>query len=363
MQRIDTLAAALILTASTAGAQSGEPVLVPLGSTAVVDTDTLFLTVPIGIAVGAHGTVYVIEGREKRVLEIDSAGVIRRVFGRAGRGPGEFESPATMTISGDTLLAVYDRAVRRVTLIDLRSGTHTAIVRLQETRPPSMRIVGSQLMVRSWDLESKTSFATLDLAGQVQGREGVIPAVGLKHPMLIQGVPLEVPFVVSGNDVFAMFEVSPSLFHWSRGSRTATEIPVPKLRRRGVNEAFFDDLMQDPGRAQAMFWNRSIPVAVDVVAPGMIAVVTLDVTVDGQMWSLAYHLTLVDHRQSRACVDVVVPASRTPVANQDPRPVIALLGDLLTVLEYALDPADDPVPSIRRYRIAPEACASWVPLR
>jgi hypothetical protein len=218
-------------------------------------------------------------------------------------------------------------------------------------------------MVRSWDLESKTSFATLDLAGEVQGREGVIPEVGLKHPMLIRGVPLETPVAVSGNDVFAMFEISPSLFHWTRGSRTATEIPVPKLRRRGVTEAFFDALMQNPAGAQEVFWNRSIPVAVEAVTPDLVALVTVDVTVEGQMWAVAFHLTLVDRRQSRACVDIALPASRTPVDVRDPKPVVSLRGDRLTVLEYVSDRAGEQVPMISRYRIAPDACTNWVPLR
>jgi hypothetical protein len=269
-----------------------------------------------------------------------------------------------LTISGDTVLAVYDRAVRRVTLIDLRTGRHGEMLPMREPFLPSMGFVGSNLMVRSWDLESKTSFATLDLAGEVQGREGVIPEVGLKNPMLIQAVQVQAaPFAVSGNDVFVMFEISPSLFHWKRGSRTAAEIPVPKLRRRGVTEAFFDALMADPGRAQELYWNRSIPVAVEAVTPDLVAVVTVDVTVEDQRWALAFHLTLVDHRQSRACVDVAVPASRTPVGGLDPKPVVALRGDRLAVIEYVPDRAGDQVPTISRYRIAPEACTSWVPLR
>jgi hypothetical protein len=60
---------------------------------------------------------------------------------------------------------------------------------------------------------------------------------------------------------------------------------------------------------------------------------------------------------------VVVPASRTPVDVRDPKPVIGLRGAHLVVLEYVPDRAGNQVPTIRRYRIAPEACASWVPLR
>jgi hypothetical protein len=363
MPRIDTLAAALILTAATAGAQSLEPVLVPLGSSAVVDTDTLFLAVPIGIAVGAHGTVYVIERDEKRVLEIDSAGVIRRVFGRAGRGPGEFESPSTMTVSGDTLLAVYDRAVRRVTLIDLRTWKHTAIVPLQSSGPPSMQFVGPEILVRVWDTDGGTSHATVDLTGRILSREGTIPPIGKKHAMLVTGVPWEDVLAVRGNDVIAMFALSPMLYRWPRGSLTATAIPVPKEKRFSVSDEYFERLMRDPGRAQEFFWDRSIPLALDFVSASIAGVVTMDLTVRGETKSHTYHLTLVDLERSRACVDIEVPTAGVTVSMRDPSPNVALRRDQLILLEPAPDATGEPVPTIRRFGIRPDACRSWVPLR
>jgi hypothetical protein len=354
---------ALFILAPGAEAQSPGSVLVPTGRTAVIDTDTLFLAVPVGLALGETGNIYVVERRERRVLEVDPAGRIRRAFGRSGRGPGEFESPSTMALSGDTLLAVHDRATRRITLIDLRTGNHQAIVPLQEAWPPTMRFAGPELLVLSWDLDARTALATVDLTGRVRQREGVVPPIGLKHPMLMRTQFRSGFFTLSGPDVFAIFELSPNLFRWTRGSRDGIEIAIPKLRRKSVTDAFFETLLQDPSRAATMIWERSIPRAIEVVTPSIVALVTADVRIDGATWSATHHLTLVDHQASRACVDIEVPAARLPVNASDPLPDVALRGNLMVLLEPELGASGEPVYTIRRFQIDPAACATWTPIR
>lgn len=73
-----------------------------------VESDTLFLSRPTEMALGADGHVFVSEGPEARVLDIAPDGRIARAFGRKGRGPGEFlrsstgcsKTPTTRNASG-----------------------------------------------------------------------------------------------------------------------------------------------------------------------------------------------------------------------------------------------------------------------
>lgn len=91
--------------AASAFSQSTAPRgLRPLEPVQIQETDTLFLSRPAQMVLGLHGHVYVTEVREARVLDVGPSGRIERVFGRKGRGPGEFESPIAIAASGDTLL-------------------------------------------------------------------------------------------------------------------------------------------------------------------------------------------------------------------------------------------------------------------
>jgi hypothetical protein len=57
-----------------------------------------------------------------RILVFDSLGVLQRIIGRDGSGPGEFRAPSLIqAFSGDSLL-VWDPSLRRITWLDARTG-------------------------------------------------------------------------------------------------------------------------------------------------------------------------------------------------------------------------------------------------
>jgi hypothetical protein len=99
------------------------------------------------MALGPRGHLYLTEGRETRVLDIGPTGRIERVFGRKGRGPGEFESPTALATSGDTLLAVYDHATKRVTFVDIPLWKLKRVSPLLTQWPPVINFANGDLMV------------------------------------------------------------------------------------------------------------------------------------------------------------------------------------------------------------------------
>jgi hypothetical protein len=162
-----------------------------------------------------------------------------------------------------------------------------------------------------------------------------------------------------GEQIFAMFEVSNSLYAWKRGAREAQEIALPVLRRRGVPPGLFATLLQDPAKATpAMIYDRSAPVLIAPVSADIVGIVTVDIKVAAEQWSGVHYVTLYDHRRNRVCADLPVPASEMKVAlMKDPLPIVALRGDALVLLEQAVNQAGDPVQLLRRYRIEPSQCA------
>lgn len=358
--------ACLTVTAAIVDGQSAPPRgLVPLEAVRIQETDTLFLSRPAQMVLGPRGHVYLTEGREARVLDIGPGGRIERVFGRKGRGPGEFVSPTAITTSGDTLLAVYDHATKRVTFIDIPRWTLQSVSPLLTQWPPVIKFADGDLMVSAWDFDTKTSIAqTVEGTGALDERQGIIPSLGAQTQMLIAGAFWNSTFAPIGDEIFAMYEVSSSLYRWNRGARDAREVVLPAIRRRGIPPGLFESLLRDPAKATpAMIYDRSVPVVIAQVSDDIVAIVTMDVKVDADRWSGIHYISLYDRRRDRVCVDLAVPASRVKVAlARDPLPVVALRGDTLALLEQAETAVGEPVQLLRRYRIEPADC-EWIAIK
>ncbi len=60
-----------------------------------------------GLQVDDRGQVYVLDGQDCLIRVFDASGKFSRSFGRKGKGPGEFENPMGLSLSGQTL-SVFD---------------------------------------------------------------------------------------------------------------------------------------------------------------------------------------------------------------------------------------------------------------
>jgi hypothetical protein len=357
------LACSIAMAATATGQRPAQSSLRAVDSVRIQESDTLFVSRPSQLILGPRGHLYLTESREARVLDIGPNGRIERVFGRKGRGPGEFESPAALAMLGDTLLAVYDHATKRVTFVDLRRWTLQRVSPLLTQWLPAIKFSNGDLLVTAWDFETKTSIAkAVEGTGALDERQGVIPSLGAQTQLLITGAFWNGTFAPVGDQIFAMFEVSNSLYFWKRGAREARETVLPVIRRRGVPPGLFETLLRDPSKATpAMLYDRSAPVALAPLSGDVIGIVTVDFKVDADKWSGTHYLTLYDHRRDRVCADVSIPASRLNVSLMDPLPIVAFRGDTLALLEQTANQAGDPIQLLRRYRIDPSRC-DWRPI-
>ncbi|MGD2152750.1 MAG: 6-bladed beta-propeller [Gemmatimonadales bacterium] len=60
------------------------------------------------VGADARGRIYVLDAQAFRVTVFDSSGTFLRVLGREGRGPGELSGPASLDVTGEGTVAVYD---------------------------------------------------------------------------------------------------------------------------------------------------------------------------------------------------------------------------------------------------------------
>lgn len=101
---------------------------------------TIFGSVAAAV-VDDSGRVHVADGLSHDVRVFSPAGRLERTMGRRGRGPGEFETPATMGFLGRALW-VSDPTLRRVVFFD-PSGRADSAMSLTPALPPAFAPAGA----------------------------------------------------------------------------------------------------------------------------------------------------------------------------------------------------------------------------
>jgi hypothetical protein len=75
-----------------------------------------------GFAISPAGDLAVIDPGERHLVVVPASGDPPIVLGRRGSGPGEFMGPRLVATSDHGIVAVYDRALRRLSFWDAREG-------------------------------------------------------------------------------------------------------------------------------------------------------------------------------------------------------------------------------------------------
>ncbi|MBT8335417.1 MAG: hypothetical protein KJO11_02370 [Gemmatimonadetes bacterium] len=143
----DTL---IVRTVSGSEWGGAEGQLVPEVSVGVLDgpVEQIFGSIR-SLAVGADGTLYVMDGQVPAVRVFEADGAYRTTLGRSGGGPGEFGSPdGGMAILSDGRLAVRDPGNARLQIFDANgeaSQTWPVVAGGFHTSSPMKRTAGDTL--------------------------------------------------------------------------------------------------------------------------------------------------------------------------------------------------------------------------
>ncbi|MEO7362384.1 MAG: hypothetical protein ABI120_18780 [Gemmatimonadaceae bacterium] len=343
---------ALLVNGGAATSVGAQKVLRPLDSVVVKETETMMLSKLGSITIGARGQVFVSDIGEGRVLQIAPTGLIVGQFGKRGNGPGEMMAPSSSAIIGDSLF-VLDR--KRISVFNISTRTFVRSFNVTVGSFAQIGSVGNQLIALDINFKAFTPVTLLSPGGVAIGREGALPAYVRENPKLA-GVPGQYGFAVRGTDAWFTSSFSQSLFRWKRGATAiAEELKLPVVRRRGVVEDKYLQMLRDPSKAPELVYDFSFPQLLQFISPDIVALITLDPTLEKGVFFGTHYLTLVDVRTKRICPDILAPIPT------DPMPRLGITGDTLVVLEQGSDRSGELVNSLRRFKIDPKQCA-WKPL-
>ncbi|MBK8249929.1 MAG: 6-bladed beta-propeller [Gemmatimonadetes bacterium] len=335
--------------------QPGPSLLRLIDSVRVAESDTFLLSRPTRLVVGPRGHYFVADSRDPRLIELQANGRLVRRIGRNGAGPGELRRPASVAIAGDSLLSVWDAGNQRVVTWDLRTLDVRATFPLKGWFP-QLRYDRGVLTVGVLSADaSEPPLQLLAPDGTRRSSAGAIPPAFRAAPPLVGGFGI-VMSADDGDDTYAVFEVENALYHWKRGLRSADVTTIPLRERRGVRPELFQEMLRNPEKAGPIAYDRSIGVALQRLAPGILGFVTVDGQLEkGTNFVGTLRLTVLDLARRRACVDMRIPAL------PDPLPAVAFSGDTLVVLQGGETASGDAATFITRYHVGTARCP-WVTL-
>lgn len=145
-----------------------------LGSDLGDESEVVFSRIAV-ISVAADGRLFVLDPRERGVFSFSPEGIFLSRFGREGGGPGEFQRPLALHVSGETV-SVMDSGTHRLAVFSLDGNL------LSDARIPEE---ASRLRLRAyWPLRGGRSIAETSMS--VDASTGV-PDEGLNTALIIGG--------------------------------------------------------------------------------------------------------------------------------------------------------------------------------
>lgn len=153
---------------------------------------------PQDIKVADDGSIYVIDWREDHLRVYDKNGRYIRTVAQKGRGPGEFETPASFDFLSDGRLVILDGRNRRVSILD-ENGVYQSGFRvegycqnlkidgqdqlyIEKTMPVEVDVLDVAQIV-----ENKMNIFCIDLEGRMVHDYGIFRGIKMSYRRTKQG--------------------------------------------------------------------------------------------------------------------------------------------------------------------------------
>lgn len=339
---------------STRLRESPSPVLTVADSVILAETDSQYVSFMAGFAISRGGRFYVSDKGNYVVHEYSPAGVHLRTIGRRGSRPGEFSSPANVSVDGDSLLVV-NGGRGRVHVVDLRSGVQRWERQLETAPQPLIDLViaDGRVYANHLDSRTRTSSSSVGAAADSARRSGPFPQPFGRNQLIDQSfswMRLR-PF---GRDSLAVaFEGTDYLFIGQFGRGGFDSLHIARTRRRGARPDVIERVAKDPRGAKPFVFAMSAPWAIGVLSGGRFAYVAIDVDVTNARASGVMYVSVIDVRRHKACVDARVPVP------SDPQPRADFHGDTLVVASHEETAERRPRLIVRKFLLDTKDCR-WV---
>ncbi|MEP6833122.1 MAG: 6-bladed beta-propeller [Gemmatimonas sp.] len=287
-------------------------------------TDSAFISEPAALAV-SRTAIYVADVGSNHVFEFDRSGKLVRRIGQKGRGPGEFVSTSSLAMVGDTMLAINDPALKRVSLYEIHRHEFGRIIPL-----PGLSLgiaaTGDTLLFGVQDLTHKTSLARVVLRDGSMKQLGPIPASISNNP----GVAASFPFGVAAAATSGYrvgFLGSNVIYHVDENGALIDSV-VPAIRhRRGVPTDLAERLAMKGASAEVEAASTSSLITMARLPDGRTAVVHMDFTVERTSVTGKAYLSTISANGKSACIDLLIPTT------EETRPMFAIHLDTLFAVQ------------------------------
>ncbi len=292
-----------------------------------------------------RGEILVSEFTSATVVRFDRGGRFLGSIGRAGRGPGEFVTPAMIAPLGDTLV-VFDVGRREAQLF-ARDG-----VFLDSTFPipfiaNDVAVTDEAVWVTGIAFDSPWTALRWDRSTGRTSWSLPKPVEWARHPLLASLGGGHVAF--HGDSGWAVFSGLDRAIRLGAGTvDSGGSFPIPVRLRRGVP---IDRVAAGEYRSPSeLFAEGSGTADASALPDGGLAVLFLDMTIDGAVRGGSYLLTTLAADGTPTCIDI--PPDLGEYVQVRPR----LRGDTLLALIQREHPEGSIRSIIKRWRIDPTAC-------
>ena len=206
-----------------------------------------------GVAFDAADNLFILDGRNTRVVVFDKTGRFVRQFGRRGSGPGEFQAPVGLLVTSASEVVISDGALRTLVVYSTNGQYLRQIPMAGAADPPGSQLYSAPDGIVALSRGSTTPegrFARVLLisptgAGSLAElvREPMTPMVevpgasgGLRRTPMWSPVPFLAlttggQFVLSNDATYRLRFFDPSGRHVRTVTRAITPVPVTRAMR------------------------------------------------------------------------------------------------------------------------------------
>jgi hypothetical protein len=349
------VASAACGTRDSAAGSDPSSSLVLLDSVTLEESEAAYLGAPLHVSAGRDGSLFVSDGLRNQVTQFSRRGDFVRAFGRPGQGPGELADPLATTLVGDSLLVVAEWGNRRTSVFDVKTGAFRRAVP-HEGLPFWMEARDDTVWISNVNIVRKTSLSAWPTAQGSMRYFGEVPKEYHDSPALMEFHPYATVALVADTLVFG-FSGHRALFRATMDGAVFDTVEIPAVRRRGVPRDIVARFAKDPRGIsnEEVASMASSLMALRALSSGEIAMVHLDVRLEGRQITADGFVSILSRDLTRACVDIPLALSK------DGRPAVGFRGDTLVVVEQRIVSSERAVSYARSYRLDPSGC-EWVPV-
>lgn len=360
LRRSHLLAVGLVLLVVSCSTDTGSlqmprvgqgPVLAVIDSIRLTEPDSAFLSFPTAVEPLQSGGLLIGDATSSRIFVYAPDGTLVRLIGRRGQGPGEFVVPGAMAVLGDTVLAVADWQIERLTLLDLRTGEPSHSFQIGGLAY-SLAWRGDTLMGGMYGRTKSTSNMEILPASDSVRLGGTTPPA-YRASAGVRSVHPYFSIAVLPDRMLTGFTGSNDL-HEVNAAHELTVFRIPVEARRPMP----DDIVrrfEAPLTDSMIAGMGSTLVGLFPMDDHRVAAVNLDVLLNGQLITASGWLSVVDLQTRMACPDA-------PIGSTDAgKPIFTVVGDTLVIVEQRLGPSGAGESWVRRLQILVDHC-HWIPL-